>query len=329
MSLLAVRCVFRPMFSRNLRNVVSKNVITFTILRYHKVNLKRLLPTSLTFVSKRATQNADSISKRYINITATLKMSKNYYDILGIPRNSSQKQIKDAYYRLAMKHHPDKNQGTLTQRFREIKEAYDVLSNDSSRMKYDSGSSNNDKSTSSNWSSNSSYGRYKSDEEYKWKNRSEYRRPPKYERYAYSYDHLKPFNVFINVIKVPKNVVKTQVDMMLFTFVKNRTLKLILFYLFQFLWKRVLKNVDYNILISTNSSSNPFEEFIKNILQNNTVRIQLTEMEALKGKAVRIHVNDNEKVLVVNIPRGVKKDQSFYLFYLLNDDDDDSNSHKI
>jgi len=85
----------------------------------------------------RKTQNVDFISKRCINITAVLKMSKNYYDILGIPKSSNQKQIKDAYYKLAMKHHPDKNQGILTQQFREIKEAYDVLGNDSSRMKYD------------------------------------------------------------------------------------------------------------------------------------------------------------------------------------------------
>lgn len=129
--MLAVRCVFRPTFYRNLQNVVSKNVFTFTILRYRKVCLK-CSPKSVM-------QNANSISKRYINVTATLKMSKNYYDILGIPRNSSQKQIKDAYYKLAMKHHPDKNQGIHTERFREIKEAYDVLSNDSNRMKYDSG----------------------------------------------------------------------------------------------------------------------------------------------------------------------------------------------
>lgn len=75
-------------------------------------------------------------SKRHFNISTTLKMSKNYYDILGVPRNANQKQIKEAYYKLAMKHHPDKNQGNLTQKFREIKEAYDVLSNQSNQIKY-------------------------------------------------------------------------------------------------------------------------------------------------------------------------------------------------
>lgn len=66
-------------------------------------------------------------------------MSKNHYDVLGVPRNATPKQIKDAYYQLAMKHHPDKNQGKLSDQFRKIKEAYDVLSNEISRMKYDNG----------------------------------------------------------------------------------------------------------------------------------------------------------------------------------------------
>lgn len=63
--------------------------------------------------------------------------------MLGVPRNSSTKQIKDAYFKLAMQHHPDKNQGVLTQRFREIKEAYDILSNESSRMQYNNSECSN------------------------------------------------------------------------------------------------------------------------------------------------------------------------------------------
>lgn len=88
----------------------------------------------------------------------------------------------------------------------------------------------------------------------------------------------------------------------------------------------MLKNLNFNVLISSNSSSNSsLVEFIRSVVGNNTVRIELTELDALKGKAVRVRVNDNEKVLVVNIPRGVKKDQSFFLFYLV-DDDNDSNA---
>jgi len=66
---------------------------------------------------------------------------------------------------------------------------------------------------------------------------------------------------------------------------------------------------------------NPLGEFIKSLLENQTVRIELTEMEAIKGKAVRVKVNENEKVLVVNIPRGAHRGQSFYLFYLIDNGD--------
>lgn len=121
---------------------------------------------------------------------------------------------------------------------------------------------------------------------------------------------------------MPKNVIKTQIDIMLLTFIKSRTLKLILYQLFQFMWAQVLKSVDFNVLISSSAPNGPVNEFVRSILGNKTIRIELTEMDAIKGKAVRINVSDNEKVLIVNIPRGVKKDQSFYLFYLVDDNND-------
>lgn len=89
----------------------------------------------------------------------------------------------------------------------------------------------------------------------------------------------------------------------------------------------MLKNVNYNVLISSNSTNTLLEDFIKNVLTNTKIRIELTELEAIKGKSIRVQVNNDEKVLIVKIPRGVKKDQSFYLFYLL--DDDDNAQHKI
>lgn len=90
----------------------------------------------------------------------------------------------------------------------------------------------------------------------------------------------------------------------------------------------MLKNLNFNVLIST-SYGDSLTNFLKSILVNNTIRIELTEMEALKGKAVRVQVNDNEQVLVVNIPRGTIKDQSFYLFYLIDDDNDNKASFKL
>ena len=57
---------------------------------------------------------------------------RDYYDILGVNRDSSQSEIKRAYRKLAMKHHPDKNQGNeeSEKKFKEAAEAYSVLSDD-------------------------------------------------------------------------------------------------------------------------------------------------------------------------------------------------------
>jgi molecular chaperone DnaJ len=64
---------------------------------------------------------------------------KDYYQILGINRNASEKEIKQAFRRLARKHHPDLNPGdkSAEARFKEINAAYEVLSNPEKRKKYD------------------------------------------------------------------------------------------------------------------------------------------------------------------------------------------------
>jgi len=64
---------------------------------------------------------------------------KNYYQILGLKNNASQEDIKRAYRKLALKFHPDKNVGDnfFDELFREIKEAYDILSNPISKREYD------------------------------------------------------------------------------------------------------------------------------------------------------------------------------------------------
>ncbi len=60
---------------------------------------------------------------------------KDYYQILGVPRNASQEEIKKAYYKLAHKYHPDK--GGDEKKFKEINEAYQVLSDKEKRAQYD------------------------------------------------------------------------------------------------------------------------------------------------------------------------------------------------
>lgn len=63
-------------------------------------------------------------------------MSKDYYKILGVPKNASKEDIKKAFRKLAHEHHPDKKGGDET-RFKEASEAYSVLSDDERRKKYD------------------------------------------------------------------------------------------------------------------------------------------------------------------------------------------------
>ena len=65
--------------------------------------------------------------------------NKDYYSILGINHNASEKEIKQAFRKLARKHHPDVNPGdkNAEEKFKQISEAHEVLSDPKKRKKYD------------------------------------------------------------------------------------------------------------------------------------------------------------------------------------------------
>src|SRR5258708_2792593 len=69
----------------------------------------------------------------------TIMAKRDYYTVLGLSRDAPEEEIKKAYRKLAMKHHPDRNpeDKTSEDKFKEAKEAYEILSDPKKRAAYD------------------------------------------------------------------------------------------------------------------------------------------------------------------------------------------------
>ena len=65
-------------------------------------------------------------------------MPRDYYEVLGLSKDASPKEIKKAYHKLAVQHHPDHNQedAAAEEKFKELAAAYDVLGNKKKRKDY-------------------------------------------------------------------------------------------------------------------------------------------------------------------------------------------------
>ena len=66
-------------------------------------------------------------------------MAEDFYRVLGVEKSASAQEIKKAYRKLALKYHPDHNPGdkAAEEKFKQISEAYEVLSDEEKRAKYD------------------------------------------------------------------------------------------------------------------------------------------------------------------------------------------------
>lgn len=83
-------------------------------------------------------QSALTFAVCILMITELILAKKDYYDILGVRKDANERQIKKAFHKLAMKYHPDKNKSPNAEaKFRGIAEAYETLSDEKRRQKYD------------------------------------------------------------------------------------------------------------------------------------------------------------------------------------------------
>ncbi|KAM9327650.1 dnaJ homolog subfamily B member 9-like [Pholidichthys leucotaenia] len=83
-------------------------------------------------------QSAVLLAVHILLISEFILAKRDYYEILGVPRDATERQIKKAFHRLALKYHPDRNKGPDAEaKFREIAEAYETLSDDNRRREYD------------------------------------------------------------------------------------------------------------------------------------------------------------------------------------------------
>lgn len=92
---------------------------------------------SLSSPSFLSVSSPDIVSKRTFRSTGAQNVD--YYEVLGVAKNSSQKDVKKAYYQLAKKYHPDtnKNDPEAAKKFQQVSEAYEVLSDEQKRKEYD------------------------------------------------------------------------------------------------------------------------------------------------------------------------------------------------
>lgn len=96
-----------------------------------------------TLVQPNATPTTTTLALVNRHYSRTNNYLGSFYDVLNVPPDASQSDIKNAYYKLSMLYHPDRNRGSekADAKFREITDAYEILCNPRTRRAYDDGES--------------------------------------------------------------------------------------------------------------------------------------------------------------------------------------------
>lgn len=99
----------------------------FKIMYLQKLNCCSMYLKFVFDFSELTAFSNNQFGRRKFHTSTTLLRKKDYYQILGVSRNASAKDIKKAYFQLAKKYHPDTNKDTdAVKRFQEVSEAYEV-----------------------------------------------------------------------------------------------------------------------------------------------------------------------------------------------------------
>lgn len=115
---------------------VNRNQVNFRLF-HHCVNSKRL-EVNLRLSSNSINSQLQVAKCKHFHTSSLLSAAKDYYQVLGVSRNSSASEIKKAYYKLAKQYHPDVNKDPEAgKKFQEVSEAYEILADDSKRKQYD------------------------------------------------------------------------------------------------------------------------------------------------------------------------------------------------
>ncbi|XP_054910756.1 dnaJ homolog subfamily B member 9-like isoform X1 [Poeciliopsis prolifica] len=94
--------------------------------------------TAVKTVGMATAQSVLLLAVHVLLISEFILAKRDYYEILGVPRDATERQIKKAFHKLALKYHPDRNKGADAEaKFREVAEAYETLSDDKRRREYD------------------------------------------------------------------------------------------------------------------------------------------------------------------------------------------------